>query len=247
MNPDQVKAAIEALKGGDGAAALEVLEALLVQLATGGAGEPDGDEGAGAPPAASGAGAVAGSADESKDPSKNPGAEPGASAGKPPAKEPPAKPEPAMNALARGVIELFGGDAGSALRAVRAMHTEHMQRKADAAALEGVERRGLVADLVRLEVEVPATAWVDPEKTGADLVPVPRLATEDIVSLRKRVSLIKSTRGTRTRADGRPPAQEQHAPAKRALTRAEQAYCKRHGISAEEFEARKASAARPGQ
>lgn len=246
MNPDQVKAAIEALKGGDGAAALEVLEALLVQLATGGAGEPDGDEGAGVPPAASGAGAVAGSADESKDPGKNPGAEPGASAGKqPPPKEPPAKPEPAMNALARGVIELFGGDAGSALRAVRAMHTEHMQRKADTAALEAVERRGLVADLVRLDVEVPATAWVDPEKTGADLVPVPRLAAEDIVSLRKRVSLIKSTRGVR--GDKRPPAQEQHAPAKRALTRAEQAYCKRHGISAEEFEARKASAARPGQ
>lgn len=223
MNPDQVKAAIESLKNGDGAAALEVLEALLVSLATGANPDASGDAG-GAPPAASGAGATSGNADESKDPNK---AE---------------KPDPAMNALARGVVELFGGDAGSALVAVRALKAEADKRASDAAVLEAVERRGLVADLVKLEVEVPATAWVDPEKTGAELAPVERLAKEPIAELRKRVSLIKSTRGVRSARTA--PAQETLAPAKRALTKAEQAYCKRHGISAEEFEARKASAAR---
>lgn len=159
MNPENVKAAIEALKNGDGTAALAILEQLLIAEAT----DDPGD--AGAPPEA--AGATAGNAD-------NP---------------------PEMQALARGVVELFGGDAGSALAAVKALKADADKRSADAKLLEGAERRTLVGELVKLGIETPGTAWEDPDAEPAKITPVERLAKEDLAALRKRVSIMRSVRG----------------------------------------------------
>ncbi len=207
---EQVQAAIDALAGGDGAAALEILKALLTAAASG----ESGDSAPGEPPAA--AGATGGNADA---------------------------PPPEMAALARGVLALFSGlDAGAALQAIEAMKLDADKRSADTALLEGVERRELVGELVKLGVEVPATAWVDPDKTGAELAPVERLAKEDLAALRKRVSIIKSTRGAVPKTAHTPPASGTAAP--RKLSRAELAYCERHKITPEEFQARTRDAVR---
>lgn len=214
FTPEQVKAAMEALAGGDGAAALEILESLLTDAASGGA--PADDKGA--PPAA--AGATGGNAEE---------------------------PPPEMAALARGVLALFSGlDAGAALKEIEALKAGADKRAADAAVLESVERRALVGELVKLGVEVPATAWVDPDKTGAALVPVDRLAKEELPALRKRVSIIKSTRGATPRAAHTPPAGAGDT-APRKLSRAELAYCEKHKITPEQFQARTRDAVRTNQ
>lgn len=177
-----------------------------------GEGDAAPDEAA-APPAA--AGATAGNADEA--------------------------PPPEMAALARGVLALFSGlDAGAALKAIESLKSGADKTAADVALLEGVERRALVGELVKLGVEVPATAWVDPDKKGADLVAVDRLAKEDIVALRKRVSIIKSTRGTAL-SRVTPPASAEPV---RKLSRAELAYCERHKITPEQFQARTREAVR---
>jgi hypothetical protein len=167
---DQVKGAIEALGTGDGKAALEILEALLVSGLSEGASEP--------PPAAD-AGATASTADTP-----------------PPA---PGEEQPAeMAALSRGVVAMFAGKtAGEALEAVRTLKAESDRLASDRAALEASERRGLVAELVTLGVEVPATAWEDADAKGDERKPSARLAGEPIADLRKRVSLIKTSRGAR--------------------------------------------------
>lgn len=215
FSADQVKAAIDALAGGDGAAALEILQALLTAAASGE--DPTKTPDKGAPPAAAGAGAQSGNAETAP---------------------------PEMAALARGVIALFGGDAGSALVAVTALKAESDARTKDAAVLESAERRTLTAELVKLGVEVPGTAWIDPDQTGDALAPAEHIAKMPIATLRKRVSLIKSTRTAGTAPGHRPPA---GPAAKRALNKNELAYCKRHNITADEFEARKATAVRGAQ
>lgn len=174
FTPEQVKAAIDALAGGDGAAALEILQALLTAAASGGEAGAEG-----APPAA--AGATAGNADV----------------------------PPEMQALARGVIELFGGDAGSALVAVKALKSDADKRANDSKVLEGAERRTLVGALVELGVESPGTAWEDPDAGDTKVVPVERLAKEDLAGLRKRVAIMRSVRG---KAGGKGTPAERHTP-----------------------------------
>lgn len=172
FSPDEVKAAIEALAGGDGKSALEILEKLLVAAASGGAGTE--------PPPAADAGATSSNAEV---PPPAPGEE---------------KPAEEMAALARGIAELFAGKTpGEALEAVRALKTSADTVNADRAVLEDSERRGLVAELVTLGVEYPATAWEDTNAEGAARKPVERLARETLSDMRKRVSLIKTTRAAR--------------------------------------------------
>jgi hypothetical protein len=212
FTPEQVKAAMEALAGGDGAAALEILESLLTDAASGGA--PADDKGA--PPAA--AGATGGNAEE---------------------------PPPEMAALARGVLALFSGlDAASVLKAIEALKAGSDKAAADVALLEAVERRALVGELVKLGREEPGTAWVDPDKTGAELVPVERLAKEDLAGLRKRVSIMRSTQGARQKTTHTPPAGGNGDTAPRKLNRAELAYCEKHKITPEQFQARTRDAVR---
>jgi hypothetical protein len=153
-----------------------------------------------------------GEGDAAADPAAPPAAA-GATGGN--AEEPP----PEMAALARGVLALFSGlDAASALKAIEALKAGSDKAAADAAVLESVERRALVGELVKLGVEVPATAWVDPDKTGAELAPVERLAKEELPALRKRVSIIKTTRGA-LKKDGHtpPPAADGLSDAERAM------------------------------
>lgn len=54
---------------------------------------------------------------------------------------------------------------------------------------DAVERRALVARLVKINVETPATAWADATATA----PSKRLADEPIASLRSRVATLEST------------------------------------------------------
>lgn len=54
---------------------------------------------------------------------------------------------------------------------------------------DAVERRALVARLVQINVETPATAWADSTATA----PAKRLADEPIASLRSRVATLEST------------------------------------------------------
>lgn len=215
FTPEQVKAAMEALAGGDGAAALEILESLLTDAASGGA--PADDKGA--PPAA--AGATGGNAEE---------------------------PPPEMAALARGVLALFSGlEPGAALVEIEKLKAEAEKRAADSKVLESSERRALVGELVKLGREEPGTAWVDPDKTGAELVPVERLAKEDLAGLRKRVSIMRSTQGARPKTAHTPPAGGAGDTAPRKLSRAELAYCEKHKITPEQFQARTRDAVRTNQ
>jgi hypothetical protein len=57
-------------------------------------------------------------------------------------------------------------------------------------ALETTERRNLVATLIKLAVEIPATAWSDQEGT----VPCKRLQDEPIAELRARVAKLSAVR-----------------------------------------------------
>lgn len=59
---------------------------------------------------------------------------------------------------------------------------------AERAALEGAQRVELVASLVKLNGETPATAWADPDKR----IPCERLAKESIDSLRTRVVALRA-------------------------------------------------------
>lgn len=62
---------------------------------------------------------------------------------------------------------------------------------ADRKIVEEGERRSLVASLVKLGVEIPATAWAD----AAGSIPVPRLANEPIAEMRGRVEALSTARG----------------------------------------------------
>jgi ClpP class serine protease len=73
------------------------------------------------------------------------------------------------------------------LDAFAAERAELAALRADKAKREGVELRGLVTDLVALNAETPATAWID----GA---PAPRLAAEGLASLRARVDALRAVR-----------------------------------------------------
>jgi hypothetical protein len=171
LSKQQVTDAIESLGTGDGKKALEILEALLVSELTG--------EAAGEPPPPAEAGATASNAEVP-----------------PPA--PGDKPAEEMAALSRGVVAMFAGKtAGEALELVRSLKADSDRLAADRAALEDSERRGLVAELVTLGIDTPATAWEDVEAKGDARKPCARLAAEPLADLRKRVSLIKTSRGAR--------------------------------------------------
>lgn len=200
MDPDQVKAAIEALKNNDAAAALTILEALIVTAAGGNAAEEAAE---GEPPA-----------------------DPLAAS---------AEPTPEQTALSATLVTLTGA-AGPAeqtaflakLLAERGAHAEH------AAALELSSRYELVGELVKLNVEYPATAFVgDPVERKL----VPRLANEPIADLRARVVAVKAAKGAKqnippTRGGGEVVT----------LSAVDVAAAKKAGMTAEQFIAAKKNA-----
>lgn len=172
MDPKLVSDAMAAVKDKDGEKALGLLEQMIAQAA-GGDAAPESADGAAA--SAAGTGDAAG--DENKDEAQ---------------------------AAARMAMSLTGaktpGEAMAELsrRSRLAVEVEEREARlaADRTALEATERRQLVGELVKLGVEIPATAWSDEKGT----VPVDRLAKEPIADLRDRVAKLSAAGGTRRAA-----------------------------------------------
>jgi hypothetical protein len=211
MDPDKIKAALEALKNDDGAAAIALLEELIVSMASGEA-----------PPADAPAEPLADAPDAPKQEDEQ--------------------------VAATALMRLTGASSvGEALLACDQIKARLDKDESDRAAADRVARRDLVAELVRLGVEFPATAWAgDAEKR----VPVKRLADEPLDELRARVELHRRTRPATTGA--RPPASGAAAPAGDGskqittphgvitLSKGELANCAQYGANVEQYAANKA-------
>lgn len=169
MSPEKIKEALQAIKDGDANKALELLEAMVAEAA--GGDEAPAEE---APP-------------------------PDMMGDAPPAEEDEDKAE--VMAATSKLMRLTGKETlGSAVEEIETWRESHIKLEAESAklakeraALEANERRDLVAKLVRLGVEIPATAWKDPLAKGG-LVPCKRLAEEPIAELRDRVAKLSAAR-----------------------------------------------------
>ncbi len=139
-----------------------------------------------------------------------------AEADKPSTEEPAAEPAPAAPAAAARVVAPEAGAEAAFGRAVMSIvgignPTEALAeiarrtqvvtnvetREADVArdrqvvdAIEATERKALVASLVKLEVETPATAWADATASA----PCARLTAEPIAELRARVAAMTASK-----------------------------------------------------
>jgi hypothetical protein len=209
MDPDKIKAALEALKNDDGAAAIALLEELIVSMASGEA-----------PPADAPAEPLADAPDAPKQEDEQ--------------------------VAATALMRLTGASSvGEALLACDQIKARLDKDESDRAAADRVARRDLVAELVRLGVEFPATAWAgDAEKR----VPVKRLADEPLDELRARVELHRRA----PRASARQPASGAAAPAGDGskqittphgvitLSKGELANCAQYGANVEQYAANKA-------
>jgi len=153
IDPEQLKAAIEAIKAADGDAALAILEGMLV-------GEAGGEV---APDAAAALAEV-------------------------PA-EPPVE-DPLAAQLAAQSREL------TALRAAVGAIT------AERVSADNVTRRGLVAQLVELGIETPATAW---QGDASERKPCARLGAESVVDMTSRIATLRQALGA-VRLNARPAA-----------------------------------------
>lgn len=118
----------------------------------------------------------------------------------------------------------------------RASHLETTAARAklalEQAALEAVERRGLVGKLVELGAETPATAFTDPTRPPEKLELCERLAREPIAGMRTRVAALSA------RAPSGPLAPKTSGP---TLSDRELAMCAELKIDATEYAARKAA------
>lgn len=99
---------------------------------------------------------------------------------------------------------------------------------AKVAAFEMADRRALVGELVKLGVEIPATAWED----EAGQVPCARLQSEDLASMRKRVELLSAVRS---------PLVQNRKPVDEPLTPEQMQICKETGCDPKVFASLKAS------
>ncbi len=210
MDPDKLKAALEAMKNGDGEAALMIMEDMIESLAAGAAGDSEGSEESLAddPPDEESEELAAHPDEDEDDKDKD--------------KE--------MSALARAT----GHKSDAALAKSYSQLLSRVARlDTDKAQVELGARRELVADLVKLGVETPATAWAGDAEAR---MPVKRLMSEPISGLRDRVDAMRAVRPALIEA---PTAV---ARSQKALTKAELAGCKRLNITADEFNERKAAA-----
>lgn len=123
----------------------------------------------------------------------------------------------------------------------RGMQTqiEALSTERDTADLEA--RRDVIAELVKIGVETPATAWLGDAK---DRKPVKRLASEPIADMKARLEVLRASR----------PAQRGHEPPEGAdtdldaevakLSKVEIAACKKRGMDLKEYVVAKAAAVR---
>lgn len=95
-------------------------------------------------------------------------------------------------------------------------------------ALEGRDRKALVASMVAGGHEAPATAWANPEADGAEQKPAEPWASMPLDALRRRVSALSAT--------AKPPSpQPLQSGAAAELTEAQLAICKQYNLSPAEF------------
>ena len=205
MSPELLKKILDAIASGDEKAQAALLPEIVAAMA--GAGDP-------APAAA---------------------ADPMASAADP-APADPAKPAVAAAKELSPIAKALGcSTEEEAAQAVLKLQKTVNDQAAANLAVELEARRGLIAELVKLGVEFPATAWKGDAK---DRNPADRLASEPIAELRARVELHKAA-GPRTPAEAPPTGAEV-----KPLTKAELKLAKDHNMTPEEFAAKKASAVR---
>jgi hypothetical protein len=186
MDPDKLKAVVEAIKTDDKDAAMALLEQMLVDAA---AGTPAiTDDGSTDPAALAEHPEEGGEEDMSL-----------AHEGSEHEDE-----EDEDKALAKALKTLTGkSSAGEAVEEYKRMKARVDVLDREHAALELSARRELVADLIKMGVETPALAWDgEPE----DRKPVARLAAEPIDGLRARVKALSKSRPTPLRA----PVKEEH-------------------------------------
>lgn len=177
MDPKLVSAAIDAIEAGDTAKALDLLKQLVVAAAGGEA------------------------ADQAED--QTPG-DPMAAAELPPPAPSSGEPKP------KGDMPMMPGkqslevEALAAIRGLRAVQSslqaELSSLTAEKSARDLTERKGLVAELVALGAETPATAWANADKGEL----APRLLSEDLAGLRDRVGALRAA--APMRGPVRPPA-----------------------------------------
>lgn len=174
MTPEMAQAMLDALKDGNAAVALELVEDMLLGVISGEDGEsepedtsalaaPEGDE----PPADDALGASEGNADDA---------------------EQMADDVEQMSVLST-LAEMTGTEnPGEIVEQVRAWSASHAAAAERTAALEASSRRALVAELVTLGAETPRTAWEDEERK----TPVARLRAEAVADMRARVAELKA-------------------------------------------------------
>lgn len=197
MSADTVKQALDAIESGDTETAKEILKSLIAEAA---ASAPVDDPAAAAAAAATAA-------------------------------DPP--PDPAMAAAGLRIVGLLEADSPeeavtktqSLLALLADVNARQAKIAADKAAAEVVERRGLVADLVKLGVEIPATAWSDEKGT----VPCERLAQEPLDGLRDRIKRLKAARSKPAVTPAVAPVVTPTAVTHAGLDARELAICATHG------------------
>lgn len=164
-----------------------------------------------------------------------PAVDPMAAAADSPAEDPNAPAVAASKELSPIAKALGCATEEEAAQAVLKLQKQVNEHAAASAAVELETRRGLVTELVKLGVEFPATAW---KGKPEDRIPADRLAAEPIADLRARVELHKAA-GPRVPAEAPPTGSTEIK-----LSKVEQGYCTKHGLTPEQFQARKASVAR---
>jgi len=125
-------------------------------------------------------------------------------------------------------------DPSEALQIVETWGKAQEEVRAQRAGLELSSRRMLIADLVKLGVETPGTAWEGDDKSSR--LPVARLMAEPIDALRARVAILAKSVTRSAPALLRPASDD--APAV-TLSEREQSLIKASGISEMEFVERK--------
>jgi hypothetical protein len=215
MDPETLKAALEALKNDDKDAALAILEQMIAALATGGAAAAEPDAGA----------ALA------------EGADPATPAADPNATEELTAVLSALRALVPG-----SASAAEAVVALGAMRKQVQTLDSERATLELAERRGYIADLIKLGLETPGFAW---EGKAEDRKPCKRLMAEPIADMRVRVEALRKLHKETPRIPRRGDPSSDPAAAGgvvRPLTARQREQLKKLGLSEEQFRERCASA-----
>lgn len=229
MDADKIKAALEALKNQDAEAALVILEEMIASAA-----------GAESDTTPEDTEALVESGEEEEE-------EQTEMATETPEKDEETK---AAAALSRALGIKNPGDAARFVEEHKELASRVAQLDADKKALEDDERRGHVADLVKLGFETAATAWVPLtdeemklEESGKTVTrrPCKRLASEPLPELRNRMALLKASR-PKGMPEVTPPTKESVDIT--TLSRADLEHCKKHKIDPKDFAEKKANAVR---